>query len=241
MRINIWILVILAAVLALSALVGCASAIPTATVNDLLGSIDNTQMNVVKFIEFEPEYVTLELNGQRYKVTPDSLYIENEAYLVTFPYFAGEFQNSPFFYTKDPFDEIDWEWERKINPSMEYYVFRDYQHGVSLEEPTAFNPVDENALGIVLVPVDKMPKVVDWNTWIGAEAKIEIWAYPMRYPWLVQNLTTNEIAFFKCSVITLDENRLEEYVDVSSMKEGLISESYDGNECPVMIISQYSK
>lgn len=238
MRKNGWILVILVVVLALSACQAQSTPplIPTVTVNDLLGSIDNAQMNVVKFIEFDSEYVIMELNGQRHKVVPDSLYIENEAYLVYFTSDHGE----PFFYTKDPFDEIDWEWEWKINPSMEYYVFRDYQHGVSLEEPTSFNPMDENALGIVLVPVDKIPEVVDWRTWIGTEATIGVWTYPRRYPWVVQNLTTNEIAFFKCSVTVVGENGNEEDVVPisSSFNKGMLSEGKDSNDCPILILNQ---
>lgn len=234
MKRSLSLFVVLALMLGVLSACAPANRVPegAVTVNELLGSVENTDMNVLKVVELHDEYMVVELNGVRHSIVPDSLYVENKATLVDFDASSGLVY--PIFRTLNIFDESNWNLEKEDHPSMEYYVLRDYQLGIPMD--SAVNPVDELALWIVIIPIDKMPKVVDYRTWLGTKAEIWVWNVPMRYPWVIQNITTGEIAFFHGSV--MDNNGVVEYVVPGMQDEGVLSEGKDSNGSPILIINR---
>lgn len=199
------------------------------TVTGLLGSIENTELNTLKIVEFGQEYLVVELDGERYRVVPDSDEVENYFYLYSLNT-AGLLSG----YQATLFTEYIWKSEKLEYPSMEYVVFRDYER-CNTESPNYPFPC---ALQLVLARKGEMPKLVDLKTWDGTEATIVIWENPLRFPWIVQNITTNEMAFISTWVSAVDDEGREYDMGKGEYIWGYMYSQEATNFDPELIVSQ---
>lgn len=219
-------------------LIGCSPAAPVVpegslTVSELLGSIENTDMNKLKFVEIHESYALVELNGVRSVIVPDSKYAENEVVVVDFDSSTGPVY--PIFRTLNLFDVSNWNLEKEDHPSFEYYVLRDYTMGIPMD--SAVDSTNESALRIVIIPSDKMPEIVDPVIWTDTTVNLWIWNAPMRFPWVIQNANTGEIAFFH-GPVTVKNNGSGEFIVPGMQAVGVLSESKALDGVPILIISQ---
>ncbi len=166
-------------VLLIVSMFGCGSitpAIKSVTVSEMLKSLDGRQLNTLKVIEFHPNKVIAELNGERISISKSG----SESLIYWLNVGDGSNNGSISFGRQDFFDVEIWDIVRDRNPenmSMEYYVFR---NDLETESMVLANKPD-----VRFVSADK---------WSGTETIVVFWEYPQISPMVVYNVQTRETA-----------------------------------------------
>ncbi len=199
------------------------------TVSKLLGGIDATRLNIFKVTQYNPGYLSVELNGKPFNMVPDSKVVPNTMYLLTI-----NGQGVPEVFESIPlFINYLWEDGNKYNQNQEFYLFPDGATEIEGE-----NGMD-SAMNILLVRKATLPKVVDPSVWDGKQASFVVWEHPIMNPMVIQNINTGEIAFAN-DIEATDINGVHFFIRPGSSLWGVMKvEKHNGENW--LMISQVKK